>query len=64
LNQTERRSNLIGAFKPARHSKLDGRSLLVVDDVMTTGQTAHRVSVALRKAGAKSITVAVIARAI
>jgi predicted amidophosphoribosyltransferase len=64
LNQTERRSNLAGAFEPARRAKLDGLSLLVVDDVMTTGQTAHRVSLALRNAGAESITIAVIARAI
>lgn len=63
LTETERRSNLIGAFESSRRAKLDGQSLLVVDDVMTTGQTAHRVSAALRKAGAKSITIAVIARA-
>ena len=64
LTKTERLRNLTGAFEPARRTKLDGQSVLVVEDVMTTGQTAHRVSVALRKAGAKSITVAVIARAI
>jgi competence protein ComFC len=64
LTETERRRNLTGAFEPSGRPKLDGLSLLVVDDVMTTGQTVHRVSVALRKAGAKSITVAVIARTV
>jgi competence protein ComFC len=64
LTETERRRNLIGAFEPTGRPNLDRLSLLVVDDVMTTGQTAHRVSLALRKAGAKSITVAVIARTV
>jgi predicted amidophosphoribosyltransferase len=64
VTATERRSNLVKAFDPAGNPRLDGLSLLVVDDVMTTGQTAHRVALALRKAGAGSVTVAVIARGI
>jgi len=64
LTATERRRNLVNAFEPVGNPRLDGLSLLVVDDVMTTGQTAHRVALALRKAGAAKITVAVLARGI
>jgi ComF family protein len=64
VTATERRKNLVRAFEPAGRPRLDGLSLLVVDDVMTTGQTAHRVAAALRKAGAASVNVAVIARGI
>jgi predicted amidophosphoribosyltransferase len=40
----------------------DGLRILVVDDVLTTGATADEISKALKKAGAASITVAVVAR--
>jgi len=61
LNPTERRMNLRGAFA-ANHADLSGATVLVVDDVMTTGTTAHEVSKVLRKAGAARVVLAVIAR--
>jgi predicted amidophosphoribosyltransferase len=64
LVPSERRKNLIKAFRAAGRPRIEGLSLLVVDDVLTTGETAHRVARALRDAGAKSISVAVIARGI
>lgn len=64
LNATARRRNLTGAFRPAGRPKLAGLSVLIVDDVLTTGQTAHRVALALRDAGAAAVSVAVIARAV
>jgi len=61
LNPTDRRTNLRGAFA-ANRADLTGSTALVVDDVMTTGTTAHEVSKVLRKAGAERVIVAVIAR--
>jgi glutamine phosphoribosylpyrophosphate amidotransferase len=40
-----------------------GRSILVVDDVMTTGTTAGECARVLRRAGAKEVFVATVARA-
>lgn len=61
LDRVSRRDNLVGAF----HCEMDlsGQSLLVVDDVMTTGASAHAVALALKSAGAARVLVAVAARA-
>ncbi len=61
LNRRQRKENLAGAFScPAvlpAHSHV-----LLVDDVLTTGATAHEGARALRQAGAASVRVAVVAR--
>ncbi len=52
--------NVVGAF----HSgPLPGVSVLLVDDVLTTGATAHACGVALGHAGASEVRLAVVARA-
>ena len=43
--------------------KVKGRSILIVDDVMTTGTTAGECARVLRRAGAKEVFVATVARA-
>jgi ComF family protein len=62
LSATERRKNLRGAFRVWGREALAGRTVLLVDDVLTTGTTANEASKALRDAGAERIVVAVIAR--
>ncbi|MBW3541476.1 MAG: hypothetical protein KY476_14510 [Planctomycetes bacterium] len=64
LTVTERRANLRNAFRARRSKRLAGRRILLVDDVLTTGTTAHRTSRLLRQAGAASVSVAVLARGI
>lgn len=64
LSATERRNNLRGAFRVVGGSRLGGLNVLLVDDVLTTGTTAHRAAGELTGAGAAKVLVAVIARGI
>ena len=59
-----RRRNVQGAFEVAvsLRAQVEGRRLLLVDDVMTTGATAEACARALLRAGAAAVDVAVIAR--
>lgn len=63
LNPADRRKNVRGAFCAARFVKIAGKRILLIDDVMTTGATAHECSRALLEAGASRVCVATIARA-
>ena len=55
-----RRENVRGAFRAVSHPALRDRSVLLIDDVMTTGSTASEAAKALRSAGAKRVVVAVL----
>jgi predicted amidophosphoribosyltransferase len=56
----ERRRNVAGAFTAL--PRVRGLSLLLVDDVMTTGATAFEAAATLRSAGAASVRLLVLAR--
>jgi ComF family protein len=53
LSLTERQKNLQGAFRA--NESVAGRSVILVDDVVTSGQTARECAKALREAGAISV---------
>ncbi len=59
---SDRRTNVRGAFRCRPGSYVDGKTVLLVDDVLTTGSTASEAARALREAGAKRVIVAVLAR--
>ena len=52
------------AIVPREASRLDGRPVLLVDDVMASGATAAAAAQALHAAGAGPVSVAVLARAV
>jgi ComF family protein len=66
LAPDERRATVSGAFAvhPPFHGRLEGRRVVLVDDVMTSGATVMACALALRAAGASGVKVAVLARAL
>jgi ComF family protein len=61
LSAPERKENVRGAFGTSG-AILRGRTVLLVDDVMTTGATVRECARVLRQAGAARVVVAVLAR--
>lgn len=64
LGREARASNLHNAFAVKDREQVAGRRIVLVDDVLTTGATADALAMTLRGAGARSVSVAVFARAI
>ena len=63
LTSAKRRLNVSGAFQAAKRAAIDGRRVLLIDDVMTTGATAASCARALQRAGARQVTLLTLARA-
>ena len=64
LDRAGRRANVARAFavEPLRAGLLQGRRLVLVDDVMTSGASLFAAAAVLRQAGAARITALVLAR--
>lgn len=60
----ERLANVRGAYRVSTAYVINGANVLLIDDVMTTGATANEIAKILRRAGAASVEVAVVARGI
>lgn len=63
LSCEERRKNVKNAFMVKRKEEVRSRSILLIDDICTTGATVDECSRMLLQAGAKKIIVLILARA-
>ncbi len=63
LRPAERMRNVNGAFRLAAGYDIQDARVLLVDDIMTTGATCRETAKVLKRSGAKSVIVAVLARA-
>lgn len=63
LSREERIENMRDAFRVVQPSRVKGREIVLVDDVMTTGTTLSECARVLKQAGAKRVWAATVARA-
>ena len=66
LNSAQRRDNVRRAFtiNPARAGRIKGRSILLIDDVYTTGATVRECAETLLGGGARAVMVLTLARVV
>jgi ComF family protein len=64
MDQRARELTVQNAFEVVRPKLLKGRSVLLVDDVLTSGATASYCAKALKKSGASRVDVFTLARAV
>ena len=61
LGRAERLKNLDGAFRVFDKKLIAGKSVLIIDDVSTTGATAQVIAKRLKSAGAKIVNLLTVA---
>lgn len=60
ISETARKANVVGVFQASDHA--DGKRLLLIDDVMTTGATLNACAAELKRAGAAHVTTLALCR--
>jgi ComF family protein len=64
LTRAQRRRNVRGAFQVRATAPLRGKTVVLIDDVMTTGATFEACARALRRAGAREVRALALARVV
>ena len=59
----ERRANISGAYAVLDHAAIEGKRVLLIDDIITTGSSLSECARALLMAGAEEVLCATLARA-
>ena len=62
LTRRQRQTNVAGAFRVVKPAAIQGRNIVLVDDVMTTGATVSACASRLKRAGARHVAVLTFAR--
>lgn len=60
----QRQKNLRGAFRVKDELRIKDRTILVIDDIYTTGSTSYEVARTLKKAGALKVHILTVCRAL
>lgn len=55
MNFMERKENVFNAFKVKKGNKINGKKIILVDDVITTGATISECAKVLKQNGAKNV---------
>jgi len=63
LSLADRKANVRGAFRSMSPPAIDGKIVILIDDVITTGSTIDACASVLRRAGARSVLAACVALA-
>jgi predicted amidophosphoribosyltransferase len=64
LPLAEKFANLKGAFEVRKPERVEGKRILLVDDILTSGATVQEASKTLLKAGASDVFVYTLARVV
>jgi len=59
--RSSRQGQMAGAFVPNKVGRIQGKHILLIDDVLTTGATLEAAGLVLREAGAARVSAAVFA---
>ena len=62
LNRKQREKNVRGLFQVRRPKEYQGKTILIIDDVFTTGSTVNECAKVLSQAGAREVNVLTVAR--
>ena len=62
-NAARRRANVLGVYRTVDPEQFEGKRILLLDDIITTGATAGEAARVLLTAGAKEVTCAAVAAA-
>lgn len=64
LSERERKQNVSGVFSVKHPKKINGKNILLIDDVFTTGATVNECAKVLKKNGANKVFVLTFARVV